>query len=70
MARPKKSVTKSEVLHFRFTKEQLALLNNLAEDYQIDSSELIRRALLYIDAKRPTLMIKPVKIDAQPSMTA
>lgn len=64
MARPKKAVTKSEVLHFRFTKEQAALLNSLAQDYDVDGSELIRRALMYIDQARPALMIQSVKIDA------
>lgn len=70
MARPKKEIRKSESVHMRFTPEEIKVLRDLADEYRVDRTELIRRAIFYVDAKRPILLLKPVKSVAQPSVTA
>lgn len=51
-------MTKKEVyLQIRATEDDKKLANDLAEDYGISMSELVRFALKYIDAQRPALTI-------------
>ncbi len=45
MSRPKKEVTRSEIVRFKMTKKEKELLRKEAEKQGISMSELIRRKL-------------------------
>jgi len=50
-------IRKETYLQIRATEDDKRLAKELAEDYGIGVSELVRFALKYIDAQRPALTI-------------
>lgn len=53
-------IKKKTVLHVRMTPEKRQLIEDLAKDYEMETSEFVRRVFDYISQQRPIIPLAPV----------